>query len=96
MKKLILLISSVIWLSIGHSLFGQVLNSKQIDSLVEKAMDISPSIGIAIAVVKDGKVIHSKGYGVKSIKNKKPHYLIKKMINSIEEKIICLNFQKYL
>ena len=71
MKKLILLISSVIWLSIGHSLFGQVLNSKQIDSLVEKAMDISHSIGIAIAVVKDGKVIHSKGYGVKSIKNKK-------------------------
>jgi len=71
MKKLILLISSVIWLSIGHSLFGQVLNSKQIDSLVYKAMNISPSVGIAVAVVKDGKVIHSKGYGIKSIENKK-------------------------
>jgi len=28
-------------------------------------------VGIAVAVVKDGKLIHSKGYGVKSIKNKK-------------------------
>lgn len=57
--------------SVGNKLVGQELNSKQIDSLVGKAMDISPSVGIAIAVVKDGKVIHSKGYGVKSINNKK-------------------------
>jgi len=70
MKKRNLLISSVICLFIGHSLFGQVLNSKQIDSLVYKAMNISPSVGIAVAVVKDGKVIHSKGYGIKSIENK--------------------------
>ncbi len=71
MKKLILSISLIMCFSVGHKLFGQELESKQIDSLVEKAMDISPSVGIAIAVVKDGKVIHSKGYGVKSIKNKK-------------------------
>ncbi len=59
------------FVSIGHSLFGQGLNSRQIDSLVDQAMDISPSVGIAIAVVKDGEVIHSKGYGIKSIENKK-------------------------
>jgi CubicO group peptidase (beta-lactamase class C family) len=70
MKKLFLLISSIICFSIGHSLFGQNLNSKQIDSLVQKAMDITPSVGIAIAVVKDGEVIHSKGYGVKSVESK--------------------------
>jgi CubicO group peptidase (beta-lactamase class C family) len=28
--------------------------------------------GAAIAIVKDGKVIHQKGYGVTSIRNKKP------------------------
>lgn len=73
MKKLTLLILPAVFLfiSISHSLFGQGLNSKQIDSLVNKAMDISPSVGIAIAVVKDGEVIHSKGYGIKSIENKK-------------------------
>lgn len=54
----------------GQSLLGQGINSKKIDSLIEQAMDISPSVGIAIAIVKDGKVVHSKGYGIKSLENK--------------------------
>ena len=44
--------------------------SVQIDSLVTKTMATMPLAGIAVAVVKDGKVIHSKGYGVTSIKTK--------------------------
>jgi len=44
--------------------------SSQIDSLVNKSMQLMPLAGIAVAVVKDGKVIHSKGYGVTSIKTK--------------------------
>jgi CubicO group peptidase (beta-lactamase class C family) len=47
---------------------AQVLSSKQIDSLVNKTMQTMPLAGIAVAVVKDGKVIHAKGYGVASIK----------------------------
>lgn len=51
------------------SLSAQVLTSKQIDSVVEKTLTTFNVPGIAVAVIKDGKVIHSKGYGVRSIKN---------------------------
>jgi CubicO group peptidase (beta-lactamase class C family) len=50
------------------SLHAQPLKSKQIDSLVAKTMSTMPLAGIAVAVVKDGKVIHAKGYGATSIK----------------------------
>ena len=48
---------------------AQVLSSKQIDSVVEKTLTTFNVPGIAVSVVKDGKVIHSKGYGIRSIKN---------------------------
>jgi CubicO group peptidase (beta-lactamase class C family) len=50
---------------------AQVLTSKQIDSVVEKTLTTFNVPGIAVAVVKDGKVIHAKGYGVRSIKTNK-------------------------
>ncbi|MCF8297419.1 MAG: serine hydrolase [Saprospiraceae bacterium] len=71
MKKFKTLITLTIILFISHSLLGQGISSKQIDSLVSKAFKLSPSVGIAITVVKDGEVIHAKGYGVTSIKTKK-------------------------
>jgi CubicO group peptidase (beta-lactamase class C family) len=37
-------------------------------------MEVMPLAGIAVAVVKDGKVIHAKGYGVTSIKTKEKVY----------------------
>ncbi len=40
----------------------------QIDRIVHKAMDQFAVAGVAVAVVKDGKIIHQKGYGVKNIK----------------------------
>lgn len=49
---------------------AQGLESKQIDSIVIKSMETMPQAGIAVAVVKDGKIIHAKGYGVTSIENK--------------------------
>jgi len=49
-------------------LSAQILSSKQIDSVAEKTLSTFNVPGIAVAVVKDGKVIHSKGYGVRSIK----------------------------
>ena len=72
MKKLILFLSSVVViLSLGNSLFGQGINSAQIDALVTRTLESTPSVGIAVAVVKDGELIHSKGYRIKSIESKK-------------------------
>lgn len=52
--------------SIGSK--GQPFTSTQIDSLVAKTMSMMPLAGISVAVVKDGKIIHAKGYGVTNVK----------------------------
>lgn len=54
----------------SESQYIKPLTSGQIDSLVEKTMATMPLAGIAVAVVKDGKVIHAKGYGVTAITTK--------------------------
>ena len=46
---------------------AQVLSSSAIDSLVERSMKAFDVPGIAVGVIKDGKVIHAKGYGVRSL-----------------------------
>ena len=46
------------------------ISSKQIDKLVKNAMGKFTVAGVAVAVVKDGKVVHKKGYGVKSVGSK--------------------------
>lgn len=46
---------------------AQPISSAQIDQLVERTLTTFDVPGIAVAVVKDGKVIHSKGYGVRSL-----------------------------
>src|SRR4249920_1613202 len=46
---------------------AQVITSAQIDSLTELTLKTFEVPGIAVAVVKDGKIIHSKGYGVRSL-----------------------------
>lgn len=48
------------------SVFAQ-MSSASIDSLVEKTLTTFDVPGIAVAVVKDGKIIHAKGYGVCSL-----------------------------
>ncbi|WP_443936752.1 serine hydrolase [Pedobacter sp. MW01-1-1] len=55
----------------SFELYAQGLTSKQIDSISEKALSAFNVPGIAVAVVKDGKVIHAKGYGLSSIKTGK-------------------------
>lgn len=59
---LLLLISS-------FNTFAQI-SEKQVDELVENALKSFNVPGIAVAIVKDGKVVLSKGYGVKSILTK--------------------------
>ena len=53
-------------------LYAQVITSAQIDSLTNLTLKTFDVPGIAVAVIKDGKVIHSKGYGVRSLKNNLP------------------------
>ncbi|MDG1529192.1 MAG: serine hydrolase [Polaribacter sp.] len=70
MKKVsILFIISICFLFV-QSVSSQAYSSSQIDSIVKKAMSISPTAGVAVAVIKDNKIIHSKGYGVSSTNTK--------------------------
>jgi CubicO group peptidase (beta-lactamase class C family) len=45
------------------------LSSREIDQLVEEAMEKFTVAGVAVGVVKDGKIVHAKGYGVKSVES---------------------------
>jgi len=67
MKKSKVLFFIIFNLFVAESVFSQEFDSIQIDSLVNKAMTISPSAGVAVVVVKDDKIVHMKGYGVTSI-----------------------------
>jgi CubicO group peptidase (beta-lactamase class C family) len=47
------------------------MNAKQIDSIVNKAIGtLDNTVGFAIGVVKDGQIVHVKGYGVNSVDSK--------------------------
>ncbi|QED36649.1 serine hydrolase [Antarcticibacterium arcticum] len=47
--------------------WGQGLSTDQIDNLVQKTMKTFDVPGMAVAVLKDGKVLHMKGYGTRSL-----------------------------
>jgi len=51
---------------------SQVITPAGIDQLVAKTMKTFDVPGIAVALVKDGKVVFSKGYGVRSLESGKP------------------------
>lgn len=56
-----------VWTSLN--VFSQ-LTAKAIDDLVERSMKAFDVPGIAVGIVKDGRVIHAKGYGVRSLNSK--------------------------
>ncbi|MTI32364.1 serine hydrolase [Xanthovirga aplysinae] len=47
------------------------LSSKEVDQLVENTISKFKVAGGAVGIVKDGEIIHAKGYGLKSINSKK-------------------------
>ncbi|GAC1585358.1 MAG: hypothetical protein NVS3B19_02770 [Ginsengibacter sp.] len=49
------------------TLFGQNITSRQVDSIVEKTLKTFDVPGIAVGIIKDGKLILAKGYGVRSL-----------------------------
>jgi len=64
MKKIS--ITLLLLIAFNANTFSQITSS-QVDELAERTLKAFDVPGIAVAIVKDGKVIHSKGYGVKSI-----------------------------
>jgi len=45
---------------------AQNIRTSYIDSIVQRSLTTMPQAGVAVAVVQNGKVVHCKGYGVKS------------------------------
>jgi CubicO group peptidase (beta-lactamase class C family) len=51
---------------------AQSLNAGQVDSLANKDLKLFRVPGVAIGIVKDGKLVYSKGFGVRSLLIQKP------------------------
>ena len=64
--------SLLLVVTLATATYSQPLTSKQIDTLTERTLKAFDVPGIAVCVIKDGRVIHSKGYGVRSLDSKKP------------------------
>jgi CubicO group peptidase (beta-lactamase class C family) len=69
-KSILALFLLVAFFTNGNS-YCQIAN-KEVDILVENAIKKFNVAGAAVAIVKDGKVIYKKGFGVKSIETKQP------------------------
>ena len=70
MKKTAVRFSLVFLLIISHFFVTaqvQPITSAEVDQLTERVLKTFEVPGIAVAIIKDGKVIHSKGYGVRSL-----------------------------
>jgi CubicO group peptidase (beta-lactamase class C family) len=61
MKNLKLLFFTFILSAFSFTIFAQPITSPQIDALVERTLKTFDVPGIAVAVVKDGKIIQEKG-----------------------------------
>lgn len=59
----------VILANITSACIAQI-SPKEVDSLVEYAMEKFYVAGVSVAIVKDGEIVHSKGYGLKSMENR--------------------------
>jgi CubicO group peptidase (beta-lactamase class C family) len=58
----------IILLTVSFNSPAQVISSAQIDSLTELSLKTFDVPGIAVGVIKDGKLIHARGYGVRSLR----------------------------
>lgn len=66
MKKYLFIFAALLSLINGVAQ-TQPISAKQIDSLTELVLKTFNVPGIAVGVVKDGKLIHAKGYGVANL-----------------------------
>jgi len=76
MKKLGLSLMAVVLFVFNSTLTNAQLSTKQIDNLVNTALKKFNVAGAGVAIVKDNKAIHIKGYGVTNVRTKEkvnPH-----------------------
>lgn len=74
MKRFVLMLLSMVLLctpNLNAQKAVTPISSKQIDSLVNLTLSTFNVPGIAVAVVKDGKIIHAKGYGIANLRTGK-------------------------
>lgn len=71
MKKRTPFLASLFFICFASTPSFAQISSQKIDLLMEDALAKFKVAGASIAVVKDGKVIHQKGYGVASVETKK-------------------------
>ncbi|MBS1746557.1 MAG: serine hydrolase [Bacteroidetes bacterium] len=67
MKNLKITFIFFIIICFASDLFAQPITISQVDTVVERAMKTFNVPGIAVAIVKDGKTLLEKGYGVTSL-----------------------------
>jgi len=60
---------SVLLLAISTAVFAQI-PEKKLDDLIQNTIKTFDVPGMSVGIVKDGQVIYSKGFGVRSLKNK--------------------------
>jgi CubicO group peptidase (beta-lactamase class C family) len=70
MKKTTTFLTSLLFICFASTTTFAQLTSQKIDLLMQDALLKFKVAGASIAVVKDGKVIHQKGYGINSIETK--------------------------
>jgi CubicO group peptidase (beta-lactamase class C family) len=68
MKAQVLIVLTFIFF-VGPRLSTAQLTSTQIDKIVERTLSTFNVPGIAVGVIKDGKLVHAKGYGVRSLRS---------------------------
>ena len=89
MKKIIFkLFTSLLFTLFITNVCHSQYTPKQIDSIMGDAMDKFNVAGIALAIVKDGEIIHSKGYGIKS-------YATKNLVNNHTNFAIASNSKAF-
>src|ERR1700749_2888049 len=64
---LILLIVITTVLTVVPSIRAQTITNDSVDRLVERTLKTFDVPGIAVAIVKDDKIVYEKGYGVRSL-----------------------------
>lgn len=69
--KSLLLLFIICFLFESSATYAQI-SSNGVDSLVENTMKKFNVVGASVAIVKDGKIVYKKGFGVKSVITKQP------------------------
>jgi CubicO group peptidase (beta-lactamase class C family) len=49
---------------------AQKITSAEIDSVVKKTMEVFDVPGIAVGIVENGRIVHAKGYGIRSLNSR--------------------------